>query len=269
MNNAYVLVRQRDGYPHAAIMAGARAAGYSPRYGFDRDIDRDALLVTWTPWRNSIADRAGERHQANGGKWVVCENGYIGLGQTALGLGGYNGWGDHKNEASPPDRYDVLKQRLFPWREDGRHILVIGQAGGTDGRFTPPESWIDNVAEELATLTDRPVVYRPKPRYPRMPKREHANMTVAGDSLSLGELLRGAWATVVYTSKVSVASVLAGVPVLYCGPKCVLSNQYGSGLENIENPPTFEREPWLWDLAYAQWSPDEIATGEPFKRLLA
>lgn len=269
MNNAYILVRQRAGYPHEAIMEGARAAGYMPHYGFDRDIGKDDLLITWTPWRNSIADRAGERHQENGGKWIVCENGYLGLGQTALGLGGYNGWGDHRNGGSPPDRFDELKQRVFPWREDGRHILLIGQAGGTDGRFTPATGWVDEVVDRISALTDRPIIYRPKPRYPRMPEREHANFSVAGDALSLGELLRGAWATVVYTSKVGVASILAGVPVLYCGPRSVLSNQYGPGLEKIEAPPVFEREPWLWDLAYAQWSPEEIALGEPFKRLLA
>jgi hypothetical protein len=39
-------------------------------------------------------------------------------------------------------------------------------------------------------------------------------------------------------------------------------------LKRIENPTSFAREQWLYNLGYCQWREDEIAQGAPWYHLL-
>lgn len=269
---AHILVRQREGYPHEALEAGCRAAGLTPQFGHGGKLDPEVVLVTWTPWRGSLADRAGEQHRARGGAWIVCENGYFndveGNRYISMALCGYNGWGHSLPSGLLSDRFDALGLAIQPWREEGEHILLVGQAGGTDARFTMPTGWPDDVIERIRAVTDRPIIYRPKPTRPLPLLRKHAGVTTADPHVPISELFQGAWAAVIHSSKVSAYALLHGTPVLYDGESCVLSSLYGRGVELVEDPPMPERKPFFDDLAYAQWSHDEIASGEPFHWLL-
>lgn len=269
---AFVLIRDRDVYPRAAVIAGLQALGYSVQLdGLSSSFNKKDLLVTWTPWQSSLSQRAGETHKERGGKWIVLENGYIQtpVAQYAVGLNGFNGWGDHRNECSPPDRWDALQLEIKPWREGGEHIALFAQMGGHDYNLTMPSYWPDDVAQRLALLTKRPIVYRPKPSRPKYMTKQHTNVSMPPFvDVPLSGYLDNAWAAVVYSSKTAVEALRCGIPALYDGPMSILRTIVPRGIEFIEDPPRPERWPFFCDLAYAQWSKEEISTGVPFQRLL-
>lgn len=266
----HILVRDREGYPYAELMAGLSAHGLTPQPLTRATPDPRAVLVTWTPWRGGLADRVGSAHASRGGDWIVCENGYLGgKNHVAMGRAGYNGWGVATPTGRPPDRFETLELKIEPWRESGEHILVIGQAGGTDHRFTMPLDWPDKVIECLRRLTNRPIIYRPKPTRPEPLASDWSDVTTADRHVTLDELFEGAHAVVVYNSKVAGYALLKGVPVLYDAAHCALSALYLRGLDSLENPPQPDRWPFFCDLAYAQRSRAEIASGAAFSYLLS
>jgi len=279
MKRAFILLRDAPGYPREAVAWGAASIGYSPQFGgVDRTFGIEDLLITWTPWRGSLSHRLGEQHKQNGGKWIVLENGYIGGTKTkqyAVGLNGFNGSGDHRNNESDCDRWMALCLEgldLKPWREDGEHIVVFGQMGVHDHRFSMPPNWPDDILSRLAILTPRKVLYRPKPSRPRLLNQPHANaMNIDFNwrDAPLEQFFKNAWATVVYNSKCAVESIRCGIPALYDGTQSILSSIVERGVGCIEAPPRPSREQFFYDLAYAQWSADEISTGYPFERLLS
>ena len=78
------------------------------------------------------------------------------------------------------------------------------------------------------------------------------------------DLERGWHAVVTYNSTVGLASILHGVPV-FCDPSCFYAEMCSTSLSRIDDP----RWPLLGDrveffsrLAYAQWTFDELASGE-------
>lgn len=270
---AFVLIRDQVSYPRGAVIAGLQALGYSVHAdGLSSSFNKKDLLVTWTPWKNSLSQRAGEMHKERGGKWIVLENGYIhtSIAQYAVGLNGFNGWGDHRNENSPPDRWESLGLEIKPWREAGEHIALFAQMGGHDYSLTMPSYWPDDVVQRLEMLTKRLIIYRPKPSRPKYMAKQHLNVSMPPfTDVPLSRYFENAWAVVVYSSKIAVEALRCGVPALYDGPMSVLRTIIPRGLDAIEDPPLPERWPFFCDLAYAQWSAEEISTGLPFQRLLS
>jgi hypothetical protein len=159
---------------------------------------------------------------------------------------------------------------IMPWRERGEHVALFAQMGGHDLDVTMSLHWPDDVVDRLTALTQRTIVYRPKPERPRYFLRLHEQVTMPDFvGVPVEQFLENAWAAVVYNSKIAVEALRRGVPALYDGPNSIVGGLVPRGIENIEDPPRPEREQFFYDLAYAQWSAEEIATGAPFKRMLA
>lgn len=164
------------------------------------------------------------------------------------------------------DRFLSFGVPIQPWREDGRHILVVGMsAKAAYAEGLKPEEWERDTIARLAQLTKRPLVYRPKPNWPEAKK-------IAGASFerdqSLPEAFRECHAVVARHSNVAVDALLQGVPCI-CphGAASVLS---GHDLTQIESPPTPEgRLQWAADLAWTQWSLEEMQSGAAYRYLLA
>lgn len=270
---AFVLIRDQMPYPRGSVVSGLQSLGYDVHLdGLSSSFSKKDLLVTWTPWKNSLSQRAGELHKERGGKWIVLENGYIDTPtpQYAVGLNGFNGWGNHRNENSPLDRWEALNIPIKPWREVGEHLVVFAQMGGHDHGLTMPPYWPDDIMQRLTSVTKRRILYRPKPSRPRYLVKSYANVTMptfVGTPLTY--YLDKAWLSVVYSSKTAVDSLIHGIPVVYDGPMSILHTLISRGLGDIEDPHMPERLPFLCDLAYAQWSSKELETGEPFRRLLS
>lgn len=228
---------------HAACVAGLAAAGYGDGAAPD-------VTVAW-------GGRNPERPAS--GTLIVAENGYLdGTGgpYVALAIDGHNGAG--RWPAGSRARWERLDVKLKPWRKDGGHVLVCPSRG--IGMQPIPKGWTDRTVAALRKLTDREIRVRPHPGNWK-PKKDAVLASLASD-------LENAWATVIWASSAGVKSLVAGVPVIYTAPHWICAGAAGNALAEIENPRMPAREPVFERLAAAQWTFDEIESGQAFREVL-
>lgn len=149
-----------------------------------------------------------------------------------------------------PARWRALGLDFAPWRQGGRHVLVIGQSRTYfEMRGQRPGDWLWETLAQISRATDRPIIVRPKPRA-TSPKRP------------LADDLRDAWCVVCHTSNVAVEAVLAGIPAFVTGA-CAARPMAETDLSKIETPRRPDgREQWAGVLAANQWTLDEIRSGK-------
>lgn len=191
---------------------------------------------------------------------LVLEAGYINgqsgnyvkdrLQFVSAGWSGLHGRADPGRLGCPPDRWSDLDLMLLPWHESGEYVLVCDQHPG-DSCAPQDRRWWHHVNDYYAGWCD--VIYRPHP-------------LLAGESLQpLCAALRGARACYTWNSTAGIEAVIAGVPTwaLDAGSMVreVAAHRIG------DKPRLVEREQWAYDLAYRQWTHDELASGEAWETL--
>ena len=263
---AICLIRPAPHYRREAFVAGLEANGY--RVSLDRPVKPEAgdVLVLWN--RYGMNDVLAAKWEAAGCPVIVAENGYLGRDAEdrqfyALALGDHNGAGQWTTpgDDSWGQRWASLDATPAPWRAPTPqgHILICGQRGIGSARMVVANDWRDGVVRRLRTKTKRPIRFRRHPAQagPPMPPLE--------------EDLAGAWACVIWASTAGVRALILGVPVFYDAPAWICSGAARHGLDRIEEPMTDDarRSVALSRMAWAQWTVEEIASGEPFRRLLA
>lgn len=198
---------------------------------------------------------------------IVLETGYINRGDGknhhyAAGYNGLNGRADFKNKGMPGDRFKELDVQVKDWRKDGDHILVCGQI--------PWDASVDHIdinkwlAEAINELSDcgREIVFRPHPLCPIVPILE------CGYSVDLlADDLKDAWAVVTYNSNTAVEAAIAGIPVFAFDQGSMALSIASKDLKDIDAPKMPDRAQWLHDIAYAQWTPDEMREGLAWRHL--
>lgn len=192
-----------------------------------------------------------------GRQWIYWDRGYARrVFATWLPRGhdgGYYRW--HLNSFqlqqvrnAPDDRWKALDTPVRPWAKGGRHI-VIAAPTRTYSRFHRCETWIADTIDQLARVTDRPLVIRDKES-----KRP------------LQQDLDGAHCLVTHGSIAAVESVVLGCPV-FVHPDSAAALVGLTDLSRIEKPVYPERQPWLNALAYSQWNETELTDGTLWKML--
>ena len=244
----FVDLPQGDRKPWRECIAGCERLGPTQPGVPDR-FGPDDVVVGWSMFRGSRRWAVYRAVKAAGGRAIILENGWLsplaGARYFQVALDGWNGTGHFPDES--PDRWASWNVPLQPWRQDGRHVLVLGQKAQSigDARRMPP-GW----AQSLRLETRRPVLRR-------MP----------GAARPLEQDLRGAWCTVTWTSTAAIKGLVAGIPAFHCGPNTLCPELSKPGLD-VEAPIYPDRQPVFERLAWCQWTAEEIATGEPFARLL-
>jgi hypothetical protein len=199
---------------------------------------------------------------------IVLETGYINRGDGeqhhyAAGFNGLNGRADFRNLGMPDDRLKMLSVDVKPWRKDGNHILLCGQVpwdASVDNVDYP--SWLHFTAGQIKHRSNRPVIFRPHPQ---------AKMSLAGCEPSrkatLLEDLENCWAVVTFNSNSSVESIIEGVPAFTFDVGAMAKGVANHWLDQLESPQMPDRHQWLADLAYAQWTLDEMRSGAAWAHL--
>lgn len=164
----------------------------------------------------------------------------------------------------PTDRLERLDIDLKPWRETGEHILIAGSSAKYHEFYglKNPTTFARDVVRELRDLTDRPIVYRPKPSWHGAVEIKKARFSRPPETIA--DALSGAWATVTHGSNACFESILAGVPCIILGD-AVAKPLSSTSLSEIESPRLAsedERYRWLADLSYQQWTLGEVYSGE-------
>lgn len=154
---------------------------------------------------------------------------------------------------------------IHPYRRRGQNILLIGmshKAAKTCG-YRPGE-WERKTAIEIRKYTNRPIIYRPKPSDKfavPIPDTEFLS-----GSLPFQDALDNVHAVVARHSNAAVEALLYGVPVFV--EDGVALSMAQTDLSLIESPYYPEdREGWAADIAWTQWTLEEMQTAEPWDHL--
>jgi len=160
---------------------------------------------------------------------------------------------------------------LKPYRTTGNHILVCCQRnGGWSMKGLSVNDWLNNTVATLRSLTDRPIVVRVHPgdkkwrQWFKMPAYPNISLS----QRHIKEDLQNAWASVVYNSSPSVASLIEGIPTFVTDPQPEFSQVNGvcnTMLKRIEDPKLYERQEWIERLSMCHWNFDELRSGEAWQ----
>ena len=261
-----------DAFAHSLVVAGHDVVWNDPV----SDVD-----VIWSVLWNGRMARNKDVWQRNFSKSkpvVVLEVGGIKRGTTwKVGINGINRdafFGDAGNDSR---RSNLLGLELKPWRTEGEYILICGQHDKSLQWQNMPRmsDWVMNTIDEIQKHTKRPILFRPHPRctlphieheYTNVYRQQPVKITGSYDDFDMS--FKNIWATISYSSNPGIHSVLEGVPA-FVGPASLAYDAANDldFLHDIENPLTPDRQQWLNDYAWTEYTVEEISQGLPLKRL--
>lgn len=160
-----------------------------------------------------------------------------------------------------------LNLNLKPYRQNGNHILICLQRnGGWSMGGLDVIQWMNDTIRKIRQYSNRPIVVRSHPgdkKIKHILSINHKNTSLSTNE-SLVEDLRSAWATVVYNSSPSVASLIEGIPTFVTDPIPQHSQSFGvsnTDISKIEDPVLYDRQSWLEKLSMCHWKFDELRSG--------
>lgn len=211
--------------------------------------------------------RQGKTLRQRGHEVLVIERGYLGdrFKWTSLAWNGLNGNATFPDVDATRDRFDSMAE-MRPWKEGGEYVLILGQVPGDaslQGKDMMPyyEQWAKKAAEKYSM----PVKFR---QHPQAVKRGYRQNLRYADDLSHGSLenaLDNAFVTICWNSNSAVDSVLHGVPAVTLDKGAMAWDVSAHNIGEIIKP---DRNKWASNLAWKQWSLDEIKSGEALKEIV-
>ena len=261
-----IRIYQRQFQPHAnkptqALMEGLKRHGVTSEWEHQTHYRPCDLAVIWGVRFPHII----QGQKDCGGDYLVIERGYFADRMTycSLGFNGLNGYAEFLAENSPPDRWEKHGVEVKPWKVDGEYILLMGQVRGDQSvKDMDTRIWYEKAMSQIKAITDMPVYFRPHPQA----RQFEGLMDCAGYKTgTLEEAFEGAACAVTFNSNSGVDAVLNGVPVIAMdrGAMAWDMAQHEIILEHYLP----DRTQWLYDLAYKQWTLEEISNGEAWAHL--
>lgn len=259
------------------MYSGIKIAGDRPRLFIEDDYREPlhdiAVFYGYTPiLRKVMAD-----YIAAGRKAVYIDLGYWGReglhGHHKIAVNARHPTAYFNKIPHEPDRLRKVGVTIEPWRNGGKHILLAGmgeKAAEAEGKTA--ESWERDALKWLGRITDRPIIYRPKPSWLQSKPIPGTIFSWGGQPRPgfrrqhLAEVLMNCHAVVTHHSNVAVEAICAGVPA-FCW-KGVAMPMSSQDIDAIEKPVRPDgREGWAASIAYQQWDIREISEGLPWRHL--
>lgn len=161
---------------------------------------------------------------------------------------------------------------LKPWRSTGSHILICLQRnGGWSMQGLPVMDWLNRTIDTVRLYNKKaPIIVRAHPGDKKTRtylQINHPNVTISRKP-NIRDDLRDAWATIVYNSSPSVASIIEGVPAFVTDPRPEISQSFGvceTDLSRLGNPSLPDRTEWIQKLAMCHWNFEELKSGEAWQ----
>jgi hypothetical protein len=165
-----------------------------------------------------------------------------------------------------------LNLSLKPWRTQGNHILICLQRhGGWSMGGLSVQAWLDQTVIQIRQYSrKRPILVRTHPgdkKIKSILKINHKNVHLSTNERLVDDL-RNAWATVVYNSSPSVASIIEGVPAFITDPIPQHSQTYevaNTDLSRLENPEMPDRQAWIEKISMCHWNFEELRSGNAWQ----
>lgn len=219
-----------------AFVKGLEKLGYEIVEQIPSDPPKGSIFVTWN--RINGADYAARQFEAKGLPVLVAENAswgndFAGKRWYSLALNFHNTAGQFSVGSS--ERWDTLGVELAPWRVTGGETVLLPQRGIGPVEVAMPKGWQGGRKGRV---------------------RAHPGTR---DCLSLENDLAKAGKVVTWGSGAAIKALVWGIQVESHMPRWI-----GEQDNTDEGRLSMFRR-----LAWAQWTLEEISSGEPFKRLLS
>lgn len=210
-------------------------------------------MVLWNRQGNN--EIRADHWEAEGGSVLVAENGYLGKDRSdrqlyALAVHGHNGSGWYPMTGD--SRFAKLGIEVQPWvdRPEG-YNLICGQRGVGSRTMKSPPNWEGTAARKIAGPN-------------KLRRHPGKDALKAPHIASLESDLAGARRCVIWSSSSGVKALVAGIPVRYDAPHWVCQAA-GARLDAAEDcRDDGARMYALHCMAHAQYSIEELESGEPF-----
>ena len=240
--------------------------------------DYDVAVIWSILWNGRMSKNKAiwDHCQKNNIPVIVLEVGGIKRNATwKVGINGINREAYFGEKGKPDDRAKKFGLELKPW-QTGRDIIICCQNPHShQWRNMPPAStWVYNTVDTIRKYTAKPIIIREHPRS-RLDwiEIEFINVTrqtpikIDGSYDDFDFDFHNAHAVVNWSSNPATQAVIGGVPV-FVGPESLAWDVGNQDLTTINNPIKPDRTQWLNDLAYTEWTQEEIQNGEPLLQLL-
>lgn len=162
----------------------------------------------------------------------------------------------------PSDRFDAWQ--IEPKSQSTGSKILICPSSETMTRWTTGmdvKMWVQMITLGLRKYTDRPIEVRYKPR----------GKGTSGPAAALIPFREQAQDTHCVITSISLCAIEAqilGIPTI-CHPDSFAADISSTRLEEIENPKRVDIQQWLNNLAYSQFTQNEIASGLAYEILHA
>jgi len=244
------------------------------------DRPRADLIVMWS-WLLGIYGRDAiyNHYKKTNAKFLILEVGALKRNTSwKVAINGINRDANFGNQTVDDNRLSLFDLMPYPWHKEGEHIIVCGQneksIAWNQGNMN---DWAEKMIEWIRSQTDRPIWFRPHPRFQvnfkdskerkvfvSTPKK--IKLVGSTDEVDFTQALNRAHAVVNYNSNPAIESVLAGVPV-YVDQSSLCWDVGKPILSDVNNPARPDRTEWLKQISYTEWFVEEIRQGLPWKRL--
>jgi hypothetical protein len=205
-----------------------------------------------------------------------------------VGVNGFlNNSGLFYQNDCPNDRLNQLGISWNGWKHDshGHIVLMLQLPGDASLRGINIYEWTEYCIKKIRTFSDRKIVIRTHPAHNIkesdefyrfiienliLTKNSNIEISLAKEK-SLDDDLKGAYCTVTYSSGSGIDSIMKGIPTLAMDPGNFawnVSSRYPSEIENLKLANDGEITQWLSNLAYCQWTVEEMEAGKPWLHLL-
>lgn len=197
-------------------------------------------------------------------QWVYADLGYWDrLGHYRLSV---NSWSPdaYVRAGLPVTRLEALGVEVKPWRTGGDEVLLMGaSAKSMHQHGYGYMQWETKTAQRLQKLGVK-VVFRPKPN--DVQKQPLPVAGVGYDERPLDKALAAAWFVVTHHSNAAIDALVAGVPV-HCETGAAAA--FSVPIAQAASPELLDgREQFLADVAWLQWTPDEMRSGAAWRHLM-
>ena len=175
-----------------------------------------------------------------------------------------NNRAQYGNDNSPSDRWLLhdYQSLLNKW-SGGGYVLLTLQAPW-DAVFRTTNTNYDDIAKQI-TDTGFDLRIRPHPTFKRAVVEGYEMIDLSKESIY--ESCKNALATVTVTSTTSIDSIFAGTPVVTLDDRCIARSVSMHSINDLKNITYPDVEQWTYNLAYCQWSLEEMANGKAWNYL--
>jgi len=270
----YQSIKSREAIIGAAMQAGARKHGIDfeivHKYeGVIEDADIAVTIAVKGPTKQIM-----EEYRAAGKHVIYIDKGYYRinsgdpdnpLSHWRVAVDAYQPLAYFQDIPRPPDRWDMLSRTIHKRRNEGNDIVFAGSSEKYHRlhELPHPTEYAKMIINQIRIQrpTSR-IIYRPKPSWKAATEIE--GTTFSGGKRKLIMELAEACALVTHGSNAALDSLMFGVPVLVLG-KGIASPLSMRRMEDLRTPWIPKRrtiQQWGQDVAYCQWTLDEMRSGE-------